>query len=171
MSISTVVETWRDPVKRVRPSDDSGFTLLEVITTCLLLGVLLTLGVGPWQSYRHARAHQEARTELVAALRHAQISAVAENVTYRVDISSKKAVVNRISASGTTQQGLYEIDDASVTFAGASFEQSSGVVSSSAYFYPRGSASKGDVTVNRSGRTKVYTVSVEGLTARVSFTQ
>jgi prepilin-type N-terminal cleavage/methylation domain-containing protein len=158
-------------VNRLRPNDDHGFTLLEVITTCLLLGVLLGISVGPWQHYRHARAHQEARTELVAALRHAQISAVAENVTYRVDITSKKAVTWRIAASGETQQRQYEIEDKTVSFAGGLFEQSNGVVSTSAYFYPRGSASKGDVTVIRTGRSKVYTVSVEGLTARVSFTQ
>ena len=157
-------------MNRLRPNDDHGFTLLEVITTCLLLGVLLGISVGPWQSYRHARAHQEARTELVAALRHAQISAVAESVTYRVDITSKKAVTWRIGAT-QVQQRQYEIEDKTVSFAGGLFEQSSGVVSTSAYFYPRGSASKGDVTVIRSGRAKVYTVSVEGLTARVSFTQ
>ena len=67
------------------------------------------------------------------------------------------------------RQRQYEIEDKDVTFAGGLFEQSSGVVSTSAYFYPRGSASKGDVNVTRSGRAKVYTVSVEGLTARVSF--
>lgn len=156
-------------MNRLRLHDDRGFTLLEVITTCLLLGVLLGIAVGPWQHYRHARAHQEARNELVAALRNAQISAVSENVTYRVDITSKKAVTFRIGASATTQQRQYEIEDKDVSFAGGLFEQSSGVVSTSAYFYPRGSASKGDVNVTRSGRTKVYTVSVEGLTARVSF--
>lgn len=152
-------------------ADDRGFTLLEVITTCLLLGILLGIGVGPWQSYRHARAHVEARTELVAALRNAQISAVSESVTYRVDLTAKRAVTYRLPVSGAaTQQRQYEIEDSAVTFGGASFEDSSGVVGTSAYFYPRGSASKGDVEVRRTGRAKVYTVSLEGLTARVSFT-
>lgn len=150
--------------------DDRGFTLLEVITTCLLLAILLGLSVGPWQSYRHARAHIEARTELVAALRNAQISAVAENITYRVDITSDRAVTYRQDPGGDEQTRQYEIEDTTVSFSSPSFEDSSGVVGTSAYFYPRGSASKGDVDVVRDGRSKVYVVSVEGLTARVSFT-
>ena len=153
-------------------TDDRGFTLLEVISTCLLLAILLGLGVGPWNSYRHARAHNEARSELVASLRNAQISAVSENVTYRVDITANKAVTYAIPVTGpVVTKRTYEVEDKTVTYTGAAFEDSSGVVSTSVYFYPRGSASKGDVTVSRSGRTKVYTVSVEGLTARVSFTE
>jgi len=151
-------------------TDDRGFTLLEVVTTCLLLGILLAIGVGPWQSYRHARAHAEARSELVAALRNAQISAVSESVTYRVDISASSVVTYRLGPGGDEQKRQYEIDDESVTFSSPSFEDSSGVAGTSAFFYPRGSASKGDVDVVRDGRAKVYTVSVEGLTARVSFT-
>jgi prepilin-type N-terminal cleavage/methylation domain-containing protein len=151
-------------------TDDRGFTLLEVITTCLLLGILLGLGVGPWQSYRHARAHIEARTELVAAMRNAQISSVAENVTYRIDITPAKAVTYRVASSGAQQTRQFEIEDATVTFGGAAFEDSSSAVGTTAYFYPRGSASKGSVEVRRTGRAKVYTVSLEGLTARVSFT-
>jgi prepilin-type N-terminal cleavage/methylation domain-containing protein len=151
-------------------SDDRGFTLLEVISTCLLLGILLGLSVGPWQSYRHARAHIEARTELVAALRNAQISAVAENITYRVDITADRAVTYRLASGGDEQTRMYEIENSAVSFSGPSFEDSSGIVDTSAYFYPRGSASKGEVDVVRDGRSKVYVVSVEGLTARVSFT-
>ena len=37
-----------------------------------------------------------------------------------------------------------------------------------AYFYARGSAAKGDLVVARNGEPKTYTVSVEGLTGRVS---
>lgn len=151
-------------------TDERGFTLLEVITTCLLLGILLAIGVGPWQSYRHARAHIEARTELVATLRNAQISSVAENITYRVDVTAKKAVTYRIAATGPVQTRQYVIEDQLVSYTGIGFEDASGAVTASAYFYPRGSASKGDVNVARSGRAKLYTVSLEGLTARVSFT-
>lgn len=151
-------------------TDERGFTLLEVIMTCLLLGILLAIGVGPWQSYRHARAHIEARTELVATLRNAQISSVAENVTYRVDITARKAETYRLAASGAVKTRQYVIEDQLVSYTGIGFEDASGAVTSSAFFYPRGSASKGDVAVSRSSRTKVYTVSLEGLTARVSFT-
>jgi prepilin-type N-terminal cleavage/methylation domain-containing protein len=151
-------------------ADERGFTLLEVITTCLLLGILLGIGVGPWMGYRHSRAHIEARTELVAAMRNAQISSVAENITYRVDVTAKRAITYRIASTGPQKTRQFVIEDRLVSYSSASFEDSAAAVTASAYFYPRGSASKGDVNVSRSGRTKVYTVSLEGLTARVSFT-
>ena len=152
-------------------TDDRGFTLLEVITTCLLLSILLGMSVGPWMSYRHARAHVEARNELVAALRNAQVGATAENVTYRVEFTTKRVRTYRVPVSGPAElKRQFEIEDATVDFTGSAFQDSSGAVTPSAYFYPRGSASPGDISVVRDGRSKVYTVSVEGLTARVSFT-
>jgi len=157
-------------VNRLRTHDDDGFTLLEVLTTCLLLGLLISLGVGPWQGYRHSRAHIEARTELVAALRNAQISAVSESVTYRVDFTDKKVLTYRVVGGAAAQMRQYEIVDGLVSYDGPAFEDASGVIGDSVYFYPRGSASKGTVDVIRDDRAKVYTVSVEGLTSRVSFT-
>jgi prepilin-type N-terminal cleavage/methylation domain-containing protein len=151
--------------------NDRGFTLLEVIFTCLLLGILVGLIAGPWNSYRHTRAHREARDEVVAALRNAQIRSVSEGVTYRVDLAPTTAVTYRIPTSGSpVVTRRYTITDRLVRLAGASFEDSAGVVGTRVYFYPRGSASVGSVDVTRSDRSKVYTVSVEGLTARVSFT-
>ena len=151
-------------------TDDRGFTLLEVISTCLLLGILLGLAIGPWQSYRAARAHIEARNELVATLRHAQISSVAEAVTYRVDITDTTAVTYRVVGGVGTEKRRFEIDHPSVRFSAPAFEDTAGATVTSAFFYPKGSASRGSVDVVRDGRSKVYTVSVEGLTARVSFT-
>ena len=149
--------------------NDSGFTLLEVISTCLLLGILVGMAVGPWSSYRHGRAHIEARNELVAALRNAQVSAVAENITYRVDITAKKVVSYRVTASGAEQKRCTRSTTAWCPSLRRCVRDALGdrLIG---LLLPRGSASKGDVDVVRSGRPKVYTVSVEGLTARVSYT-
>ena len=158
-------------MRRPRRGDDSGFTLLEMISVCLLLSILVGLSVGPWQSYRHARAHREARDELVATLRNAQIASVSENVTYRVDISDSTAISYRVPVAGAAvEKRRYAIDDTSIEFGNAHFTDPAGGTTSSVYFYPRGSAGKGEVDVVRDGDSKVYTVSVEGLTARVAFT-
>jgi type II secretory pathway pseudopilin PulG len=158
-------------VRRPQRGDDSGFTLLEAISVCLLLSILVGMAVGPWQSYRHARAHREARDEIVATLRNAQIASVSENVTHRVDITATTATSYRVPVSGTAVvKRRYAIDDAKIAFDNAQFTAPSGGLSSSVYFYPRGSAGKGEVDVVRDGDTKIYTVSVEGLTARVAFT-
>ena len=158
-------------MRRPRRGDESGFTLLEAISVCLLLSILVGLAVGPWQSYRHTRAHREARDEIVATLRNAQIASVSENVTYRVDITDTTAVTYRVPVSGTAVvKRRFAIEDSKIEFDNAQFTDPVGGTTSSVYFYPRGSAGKGEVDVVRDGDSKVYTVSVEGLTARVAFT-
>jgi prepilin-type N-terminal cleavage/methylation domain-containing protein len=161
-------------MRRLRPGvqrpDEAGFTLLEVMTTCLLMGIIAGIAVGPWKSWQAAQSHKDTTRALVAVLRNAQVSAVAENVTYRVDIATNKATTYRVGTSTQVKQ-VISSDTSSVSLTGASFVDSSGVTSTSVFFYPRGSASKGSVNVVRTGRSKVYTVSVEGLTARVSYTE
>ncbi len=104
-------------MRRPRRGDDSGFTLLEAISVCLLLGILVGMAVGPWQSYRHARAHREARDEVVATLRNAQIASVAENITYRVDISGTTAISYRVPVAGTAVvKRRYVIEDPKIAF-------------------------------------------------------
>jgi len=159
-------------VSRRRLRDDSGFTLLEVMTTCLLLAIMLGLAVAPWRAYGDDKAHKDAARELVAVLRNAQVRAVAELATYRVDVTPTTAKAYRITpGTGTAvlkQQS--SLTNAKIAYSAASFQDSNGATSTSVYFYPKGSASKGSVTVTRAGRAHVYTVSVEGLTARVSYT-
>jgi prepilin-type N-terminal cleavage/methylation domain-containing protein len=153
-------------------SDDSGFTLLEVITTAVLLGIATALIVGPWRTFGQAQAQRDMAQQLVAILRNAQASSVAEVATYRVDITSTAAASYRLNP-GTGIAVLKQrikSSNSSVVLASPSFQDADGATSSSVFFYPKGSASKGEVKVLRSGTDKVYTVSVEGLTARVSYT-
>jgi prepilin-type N-terminal cleavage/methylation domain-containing protein len=160
-------EYVRRPVR-----DDSGFTLLEVMTTCLLLAIALGMAVAPWRAYGEAKAQKDAARELVAVLRNAQVRSVAELVTYRVDLTSTSATSYRITPSSGTAvlKQATTISNSKITYTAASFQDANGVTSTSVYFYPKGSASKGSVTVSRAGHAHVYTVSVEGLTARVSYT-
>ena len=157
-------------LRRMR-DEDRGFTLLEVMTTCLLLGILLGMAVMPWQSYRRAAAHREASRELVAVLRNAQVSAVSEGVTYRVAIGDRTVTSYR-GATGSERRMNFTIEEPSVSFAAGTFTAPTGTTSTTEIlFLPRGVASDGDVDVVRSGRSKVYVVSVEGLTSRVSYTE
>ena len=153
---------------RVRARDEGGFTLLELIITIVLFGIMLSFAVAPYAHYRLRQQHVGTAREMVAFLRRAQVRAVSEAVTYRVDITSTGAAMFR--KNGSVYQQVQTMTSAStrVTFTNAAFDASSGP-GSSVYFYEKGSASKGSVTVARSGTSKVYTISVEGLTARVSY--
>lgn len=154
-----------------RRGDDSGFTLLEVLVAMVLFGVLVGLVVGPYARYRLGQEHKGSTRELVAFLRRAQVRAVSEETTYRVDIASDGTIATVYRFNGVSYDAgqVIEPSNSRITYTGASFVQPSGGTGTSVWFYARGSGSKGSVTVTRSDSSKTYSIDVEGLTARVSY--
>ena len=151
--------------------DDAGVTMLELLVSMVLLGILMAFVAAPYATYRVHQQHIGSARELVGFLRRAEVRAVAEETTYRVDFAAdgKSATVYRLT-SGTYVAGQTVKPMASnIRYTSPSFLQSGGGSGTSVYFYPRGSAGKGTVLVTRTGSSKTYTVSVEGLTARVSY--
>lgn len=154
---------------RAARRDESGFTLIELLVAILLFGVMVGLAVAPYSAYRLRQQHIGTARELVAFLRRAQVRSVSEETRYRVDFTSTSAKMYR--DNGTTFVLVQQTAPATskVTYSGASFTQSGGGTAASVTFYQKGSADKGSVKVVRSGSSKTYTISVEGLTARVSY--
>ena len=160
-----------DSQATARRCDESGFTLIETMMAMVLFGILIALVAGPWGNYRAKQEHKGTARELVAFLRRAQVRAVSEETTYRVDIAAdgKSATTLRFNGASYDSGHVMRVSSGRITFSGATFVQPEGGTSTSVWFYPRGSASRGSVTVTREGTSRVYTVNVEGLTARVSY--
>lgn len=169
-----------------RPRGDAGFTLIELATAMMIFGILSAIAVGSLYSLRNATAGQSAQRELVAGVRQWQTRAVAEATTYCVDFgstaSSTKYSVYRVPGmdtgtlpagysctGGTKVSGPVKAPDRTL-FTNIGFRQRNGATTAYVLFYPRGAASPGSVRVGRTASTKTYTVTVEGLTARVSST-
>jgi prepilin-type N-terminal cleavage/methylation domain-containing protein len=150
--------------------DEGGFTFLEVLVAMVLFGVLVTISVGPYNAYRTKQQHVGATRELVAFLRRAQVRAVSEETTYRVDIAAdgRSAQTFRFNGATYTSAQILTTPTSRVTYSNPVFTSSSGS-GTSVYFYARGSASRGSVDVVSTGSSKTYTNNVEGLTARVSY--
>ena len=148
---------------------DDGFTIIELLVAIVLFGIVVGLSVAPYSAYRLRQQHAGSARELVAFLRRAQVRAVAEETPYRVDLATTTATMYRWSGTAYVKVQSTTTANAKVTYSAASFVQDTGGTGTSVYFYAKGSAGKGSVKVVRSGSTKVYTVSVEGLTARVSY--
>ncbi len=152
-----------------KPQRDEGFTLIEVMTSILLLSLLMAIAVGPFKSFQEARAHKETSRLVVGAMRNAQVSAVAESMRYRVAVTGggKSLTVYQAPAAGPeVKRGTYEVADQRITLVDAAFTSSAGT-STSAYFYSRGSATAGQLLVTRKDHPSINIV-VEGLTGRVS---
>lgn len=158
-------------MRRPAESREDGFTLIEVLFTMVFFGIMVAIVASPYAQYRQRQEHVGSTRELVAFLRRAQVRAVAEETTYRVDFSTDGKTVTAYKSSGGTFVAQNTLKAAgSVKFTNPSFVQEGGAAGTSAWFYMRGSAGKGSVTVTHPGTSKTYTVNVEGLTARVSYT-
>lgn len=155
-----------------RQPRDAGFTLIELTIGMLITGMLMALGTAGWTSYQRSVEHRNAAQGLVSALRNAQQSSLAEAVTYCVsfDAGNRSYTVYKYAcgSAGTRVKGPVVTASARISLGSPAFLQPDASTSTSVSFYPRGSANKGSLTVNRSGSSRAYTISVEGLTGRVS---
>jgi prepilin-type N-terminal cleavage/methylation domain-containing protein len=154
---------------------DAGFTLLELLVVMSVAGVLMAVGIFGFTNWRYTAQQQGSAGELVSTLRGASERAVSEGRTYCVDITGGTSfTVWKYScggATGTKVQGPSRVQDAAVkltaTVTTPSPAPSCPSGDSCLYFYPRGTAVPATVAVSSSRRSQVYTVHVEGLTARV----
>lgn len=160
-------------MRRTAESRESGFTLIELLVTIMFFGIIVGIAVAPYRNYQRAQAHAGTTRLVVASLRSAQVNAVAENATYRVTFAAdgKSWQVQRMTTTSSWANigPVVRSTDPQVAVRDEAFRQADGSLGPDVVFYPRGSASKGSLVVGREGRGKVYTVTVEGLTARVSY--
>jgi hypothetical protein len=112
------------------------------------------------------------------ALRNASESSLSQGRTYCVLFTATTWTVYKsdCTVSANKSSGPFQVNDTSITLSSVSFPAPASAVPNQttacpqagkcAYFYPRGTALPGTVQVTRSSKT--YTISVEGLTSRVS---
>ena len=165
----------------VRTNDD-GITLIELSVTMALFGVLATIGVYSFRNFQHSLEEQGAQREVVSQLRDAQTRAVAENTAYCVDFGTTPSTSysmyrvpgadqGPLGASFTCTTGTRlntSRNQTGTSVLSADFEQRNGIHTTYVLFTARGSASAGSTTIARTASTKIYTVSVDGLTGRIS---
>jgi prepilin-type N-terminal cleavage/methylation domain-containing protein len=156
---------------------DSGFTLIELLVTLSIGAALFGLAGTSLSSWSSANAHKASRDEAVSALRNAAQRALSEGRTYCLSFAADgtwKTYRTSCGAAGvliSSGQGLNNkgsaLAPAFTYLAGQTSDCTTAATPTScAYFYPRGTASAGTVTVTRSGKP-TYTVTVEQLTSRV----
>ncbi|MEP7055021.1 MAG: prepilin-type N-terminal cleavage/methylation domain-containing protein [Actinomycetota bacterium] len=161
---------------------DDGYTLIEVMTA-ISLGAIL-MAVSTWSFVRYNRATSQSGTaiELRSLFRNVGERALSEGRTYCVYIndgsdswstykSDCTVAANKVDGPKKPDNGTVAITSVSFGVAApaiANQTRACPVANACAYFYPRGNALAGTVSVTRSGTSKTYTISIEGLTARVS---
>lgn len=154
------------------PQDaDAGATLIELVVTIALAGVLMAIAVGGYTSWTRASEHEGAAAEVQAVLRQAQQRAVTEGraTCVQFDTGGDRWTLFRGACTDTGRtvlEGPVSLDSDRVHLTSASFSSSAGSTSA-ATFSSRGTATPGQVRVGRDGSTRTLTITVEGLTGRV----
>lgn len=154
-----------------RPRAAEGFTLVEVCWAMAIFGILAAISVGGLRSWTQAREHSGTAVAVQSLLREAQQRAVTEGrpTCVNFDVAAQEYALYR-GACDDPARALLQArrpDSGHVRLAAPAFVGPSGSTSG-VTFKPRGTAWPGSVQINRNGAGKVYTVTVEGLTGRVS---
>lgn len=151
------------------PNRDSGFTMIELLVTLSLLGIMMAIAISGWSSWAKASAQSGTARELQSVLRQAHQRAVTEGTSMcaAFDVADDTYTVYRGACGGVAVLGPFHTDAAAVHLALPSFDDA-GTPVTGVTMHARGTATPGSVIVTRDGSSKQYTVTVERLTGRVS---
>lgn len=163
-------------IEKGKLRDDAGVTLIEILVVVALISILGTMSMGAMRNYGKGQDHRGAIREVVAKLRNAQVRAVTEATTYqcRFDTTSVPHTlkVYRDSANPPDESNrvgsTYTLSD-NLQFVDVSFTHSDASPAFACFFYARGSADPGSLSIRRVDNARKFDLAVEQLTARVSY--
>lgn len=164
-----------------RQDRESGFTMIELSVVLILAGIFMAIGAFTFTSYRNMSQERGSAAELMSFLRSASEQAISEGRTYCVALDNTTPSTNNrnytlwqkacTTAGGGTQKLTRKTQSAKVSFTATVTNPATppacGTGTVCVYFYPRGTALPTTISLRSSARSKVYTIRVEGLTARV----
>jgi type II secretory pathway pseudopilin PulG len=159
-------------IRRFRDPSDRGFTLVEVCWVTLIAGVVATTAVTRVQGWTDAHDHSGTAAQIQGLFREAQQKAVTEGRTMCVDFDVVAQTYSMYRGScddpaKVVLQGPMRPQGTKTRLSSPSFNGPGGI-STGATFAPRGTAWPGSVRVIRTDGAKIWTLSLEGLTGRVS---
>jgi type IV fimbrial biogenesis protein FimT len=162
---------------RLAPASESGFSLIELVMVMSVAGILASISLFSFAHWRNTSQQQGSAQQLVSQLRNTAELALSEGRTHCVDLDPAGRTYSvwryACGTGGTQLTGSLKTQTSRVTFSATltppllSPAPTCPTSHTCLYFYPRGTAIAATIAVASSARSKVYTIHVEGLTARV----
>ena len=170
---------------------ESGFTLIEVLVVILITSILLTLSAFAVRHYWFSKSLDSAVEQTVSELRQVQQQTVAEShplvfgAWFQTDVQDDQYAVLKFDPNDTstasddecTQVGSPRTFENRVVITEVQFDPAPGIGttcnsvvpagSEQVFFYARGTATEGELTLFHDETGKSATVTVSGMTARV----
>lgn len=152
---------------------DHGFTMIELLVTISLMGVMMAIAVGGYSSWSKASGQSGAAQELQSVMRQTQQRAVTEGRAMCVlfNLPANEYTVYRGACDIATKArviGPMQSDSPDVRVAPPPAAEGASCTTAGVTFYARGTATPCALTVTRMNSSKVYLLKVEGLTGRAS---
>jgi prepilin-type N-terminal cleavage/methylation domain-containing protein len=152
---------------------DHGFTMIELLVTISLMGVMMAITVSGYTSWSRASGQSGTAQELQSVMSQTQQRAVTEGraMCLLFDLPANEYTVYRGACDVATKipvLGPLQSDSPDVRFASPLAAEGASCATIGVTFHARGTATACSLRVTRTNSTKVYLLKVEGLTGRAS---
>jgi prepilin-type N-terminal cleavage/methylation domain-containing protein len=88
---------------KMNPSNNKGFTLIEILVTLLIMGIIAAIAAPSFMTWANNRKIQQVATDIEGALKEAQSTAVRKSVACNATVTSSAITAIRV---GTTENCL-----------------------------------------------------------------
>lgn len=151
---------------------DDGVTMVELVVVIAMMGALMAFAVVGWTAWASASAQDGAASTLEGTLRQAQQQAVSDGwatcVQFDATADTWTTYEGACGSGGATLAGPVGLGDERLDLVDVAFVPAAGGSTTGVTFSARGTASPGRVRIARDGGDRVVTITVEGLTGRVT---
>lgn len=140
---------------------ESGLTLIEILVTCSVLGILAAIAIPGYMSMMPSLRLNGATRMLAGDLMAARMSAVKENNRYKIflDAPPSYTILNDEDEDGSADSGdEFTIKNIQNEYSDVSFNVSRDYL----YFYSKGTASGTTITLQNSSGSKEITINLIG---------
>jgi prepilin-type N-terminal cleavage/methylation domain-containing protein len=174
-------------MRRTAMRGDGGFSILELLVVISIVAILFSLSAVALRNYWRAQALQGGKTELTSHLRRAQEQAVTESHPIIFGVQFRLGEPEWATVRFDPDSGVCAIDEtralsAGVVVSAAEFLDAAGVTDvceaqlpplgmaddEFVFFFPRGTATAGSVTLLQPSSASTETLDVTPITGRVN---